>query len=465
MSKVLIIDDDKGICRVLTELIRKDGHQVLCAGTVQQGLAGLSAESIDLVLLDVNLPDGNGLEIIPDICRHDPRPEVVVMTSHGDPDSAEAAIRSGAWDYIQKADSPQAVKQRIQRVLEYRANRQAVSRPVQIDRSGIVGSSRPLVQALEQMAQTVCSDAGVLITGETGTGKELFAQAVHSNGPRRSQNFVVVDCAALPKTLVESMLFGHVKGAYTGAEGAREGLIAQSDGGTLFLDEVGEMPLDVQKSFLRVLESKRFRPIGGKKELQSNFRIIASTNQDLDDMVAQGTFRKDLLYRLRTFHLTLPPLRQRREDIGEIARHHLNRLNRLYGWEPKVVSPEFTELLCHYEWPGNVRELVNALEHALAAARQQDTLLDYHLPTRIRAWAAREKLDQAKPEMSPRPAVAGGLPPLQAFREQAIARAEADYLDTLMTASGGNIGKACNVSGVSRSRLYELLKKHAINTG
>ncbi len=467
MPRVLIIDDDSSICRIMTTIVRQHGHEVLCAPTLGQGLASLAESPADLVLLDVNLPDGNGLDIIPDIHRQHPRPDIVVMTSQADPDGAELAIQSGAWDYIQKADSPKAIGHRITRVLEYRANMNTIADPVQIDRTGIVGSSRPLLQALDQMAQTVSSDAGVLITGETGTGKELFAQAVHNNSPRRNENFVVVDCAALPKTLVESMLFGHVKGAYTGAEGAREGLIAQADGGTLFLDEVGEMPLDVQKSFLRVLESKRFRPIGGKQEQQSNFRIIASTNQNLDDMVRQGTFRKDLLYRLRTFHLELPPIRLRREDIKEIARHHLHRLNSLYGWESKALSAEFLALLDTYEWPGNVRELVNALEHALAAAQQQDILLDYHLPTRIRAWAARKKLDGVKPKSAAAGAfgVSGTLPPLQAYREQAIEQAESDYLGALMTAADGNIGKACRLSGVSRSRLYELLKKYAISTG
>ncbi|MBI5897105.1 MAG: sigma-54-dependent Fis family transcriptional regulator [Desulfobacterales bacterium] len=465
MSKVLIIDDDSGVCRTLKVMVGQQGHEACTASTLAQGLEMIARESIDLVLLDVHLPDGNGLEKIPAIAQSPSRPEIIILTGQGDPDGADLAIRNGAWDYIEKSSSPKAMALRFLRVLEYRTHKNLLRRALPVDREGIIGVSEPLMQALAQLSQTMGSDAGVLIAGETGTGKELFAQAVHRNSNRKGKNFVVVDCAALPKTLVESVLFGHVKGAFTGADGPREGLIVQADGGTLFLDEVGEMPLELQKTFLRVLESHRFRPIGGKQEVASDFRIIASTNRDLDAMVHEGTFRGDLLYRLRAFHLILPPLRERREDIRELALHHLRRVSVLYGVPTKELSPDFLDLLEAYHWPGNVRELVNTMECGLAAARFETVLFDFHLPTRLRAHVIRQKVSGRPPQQTPAAPMIksdGAFPLLQTVRDQAIEKAEVDYLNALMTTAEGSIAKACTLSGVSRSRLYELLKKHAI---
>lgn len=465
MSRILIIDDDHYVCRTLVTMVRQQGHEAECAQTLGDGLTTLEAQPVDLVLLDVLLPDGNGLDAIPAITQSPSNPEIVIMTAQGDPDSAELAIHRGAWDYVEKAASPKMMVLRIQHLLEHRANIQKQKPDKGVDRCGIVGTSRILKQALDQVAHSANSDAGVLITGETGTGKELFAQAVHRNSQRRKCNLVVVDCAALPKTLVESMLFGHVKGAFTGADGPRDGLVLQADGSTLFLDEVGEMPLDIQKSFLRVLESRRFRPIGAKRELVSNFRVVSSTNRDLDEMVEKGAFRQDLLHRLRTFHLILPPLRDRQDDISELCRFHLDRLCALYGWGDRKISAELLDLLQTYDWPGNVRELVNTMEYALATARHETVLYSHHLPARLRAQVARRRIGRPAAETGLVQYAATGcypLPSLQIFRERVVDKAEADYLGTLMSATQGNIPKACSLSGISRSRLYELLKKHAI---
>jgi two-component system, NtrC family, response regulator len=467
MSLILIIDDDTSVCRTLEALIAQHGHCADSAGTLALGLTLLQNRPVDLVLLDVHLPDGNSLDRIHQIAQSPSKPEIIIMTGQGDPDGAEFAIQSGAWDYIEKTATLKAITLRLLRALEYRAGKHPEPTKTTIDRAGIIGTSDRLAHALDQLAHTLYSDAGVLITGETGTGKELFAHAVHRNSPRSDKSFVVVDCAALPDKLVESMLFGHIKGAFTGADNHREGLVAQADGGTLFLDEIGEMPLELQKAFLRVLETRSFRPIGAKQERTSNFRIIASTNRDLDEMVQQGSFRKDLLYRLRTFHLQLPALRQRPEDIPALAQYHIKRLNTLYGWPTKEISPEFVEMLQRHDWPGNVRELVNTIDSALSAARYETVLFDFHLPAELRMQVTRKGFERRQTGISidtdgALAPLHQDLPPLQNYREQVIEKAETSYLNALMSNAKGNITTACSMAGVSRSRLYEMMKKHAV---
>jgi two-component system NtrC family response regulator len=290
----------------------------------------------------------------------------------------------------------------------------------------------------------------------------LFAWAIHENSVRADKNFVVVDCATLSDTLVESVLFGYRKGAFTGADRSREGLIKQADGGTLFLDEVGELPLAVQKAFLRVLQERRFRPLGSKEELSSDFRLVAATNRDLDTMVREGQFRSDLLYRIRSFTIELPPLRQYPEDIPALVTYHVGRLAERHGENIRGFSPDFLEALKAYDWPGNVRELVNALERVLAAAGNGATLFPKDLPPHIRVKMARSAIvnKSAAGKVDPPPAGIRELPKLQDLRDEAIARVEQQYLRDLMAVSGDNIKKACAVSGLSRSRLYELMKKH-----
>jgi two-component system NtrC family response regulator len=272
-----------------------------------------------------------------------------------------------------------------------------------------------------------------------------------------------VDCAALPENLVESILFGHEKGAFTGADRAREGLIKHADGGTLFLDEVGELPLTVQKSFLRVLQERRFRHLGGKAELESNFRIIAATNQDLDAMVEDGRFRQDLLFRLRAFHIELPSLRERPEDLRELAHSYLEKLCREYRLPLKDFSPEFLDILSRYHWPGNVRELFNALERALVAGRQEAVIFPKHLPTGIRVQITKAAFDNTPFSgggSKVRAGSASAFPKLRDRREEAIREVEEQYVQDLTALIGGDIQKGCQLSGLSRSRLYYLMKKY-----
>jgi two-component system NtrC family response regulator len=312
------------------------------------------------------------------------------------------------------------------------------------------------------LGQAAGSDASVLITGETGTGKELLARAIHENSPRAGKNFVVVDCAALPETLVESILFGYEKGAFTGADKDTEGLVSLSRNGTLFLDEIGELPLGIQKAFLRVLQERRFRPVGSKKEVESDFRVVASTNRNLDEMVDQKRFRQDLLFRLRTLTIELPPLRERKKDIRDLVLYHHARLSERYGIGSKQFSPEFLDALAAYHWPGNVRELVNALERSLAVARQEPTLFPKHLPTHIRIHLARAGATKERAEIRETEDTAQ-LTTLRVFREKVLQEAERQYLEDLMNLTGGNIKEACRISCLSRPRLYALVKKYKIS--
>ena len=312
------------------------------------------------------------------------------------------------------------------------------------------------------MAQAASSDANVLITGETGTGKELLAKVVHANSRRAPRNFVVVDCTALPETLVESVLFGHVRGAYTGAETSEEGLIKQADGGTLFLDEIGELPLSIQKRFLRVIQEHTFRPVGGRREIASDFRLIAATNRSLETMVREGRFREDLLFRLRTIVIDPPPLREIPGDIKKLTIFYMNDLCERFGIVAKRASPEFWEIMDSYPWPGNVRELIQALEKALISAKEEPMLFPKHLPTYIRIHVARSAFPSklaspGEPEI--RPDIPKVPPKLKEIRKAAVAEAERRYLKDLISYAGGDKNEACRISGLSRSRFYTLLRK------
>ena len=468
MAKILIVDDDEMMCSTLSALVERKGHQAVCRMTLKEAVACAQEGDFDMVFLDVKMPDGNGLDVLPTIEASPSTPEVIIMTGYGDADGAELAIKSGAWDYIEKGFSIKEITLSLERALQYRKEKQEVSKnrvAVPLQRGGIIGNSPALNSCLELVAQSAESDANVFITGETGTGKELFARAVHLNSRRREENFVVVDCTSLPETLVESLLFGHEKGAFTGADRAQDGLVRQAHKGTLFLDEVGELPMSLQKAFLRVLQEHRFRPLASNKEVESHFRLIAATNRNLDAMVEEGKFRSDLLFRLRSFIIELPPLRERKEDIKDLVRYHVDKFCEQYGLPSKGFSPDFMETLTSYPWPGNVRELVNTLERTLAIARFDQTLYPKHLPSHIRVQVRRAELDNST-ESSPAPEKNSwpqNLPKLQDYRELVYAQAEKEYLQDLMQETGQDIPEACRVSGLSQSRLYALLKKNDIS--
>jgi two-component system NtrC family response regulator len=479
MANILIIDDDRMIRNALAVQLTQLEHTVMVAETLSEGLEILPLADFDIVFLDVNLPDGSGLDALPKVKQAPSQPEVIIITGEGSAQGAELAIRTGAWDYLQKPLLKQEIELQLTRALDYRALRQEDRKPplMNFKRSKIIGSSPELAARLDLAARCAESDANVLITGETGTGKELFARTIHANGLSPNSEFVVVDCAALPEQLVESVLFGHVKGAFTGADGPRDGLVKEADGGTLFLDEVGELPLPIQKKFLRVLQERRFKPVGGTREVQSKFRLICATNRHLDAMVAEGRFRSDLLFRLRTFHLDLPPLRRCKADIRAFVLHYIDHLCRHHGLDNKGFVPEFMEALAAYDWPGNVRELINTLEEAILAARETPSLFPLHLPRAIRLSHIQSCLDdkrQASPEAPP--AASSQCPeqfsiavpledpplPLKALRDQVTEQLENAYLRHLMAQAENDLNAVGELSGLSKPRIYALFKKYKI---
>ena len=462
MAHVLIVDDDPQLCDFLSQMVETLGHETTVCHTLEEGCRVSLSRSCDVVLLDLEFPDGNGLQILPDVLKAPSRPEVIIVTGTGDKRGAELAYKYGAWDFVQKPFRWHEVSLPITRAIQYRKEREGSKRPVPLKRDDIIGHSAEIESCLGLVARAAATEAGVLLTGETGTGKELFARAIHENSSRSTMAFVPVDCGALPENLVESILFGHERGAFTGAEVARQGLFLQASGGTLFLDEIGELSHSAQRSLLRSLQEKKIRPLGARREVPVDFRLVAATNRDLEEMVADGAFREDLLFRIRTLEIRLPPLRERGQDTKEIALSKIRQLSRYYDMGVKGVSPEFLELLGAHAWPGNVRELINVMEYALAASGPDPTLFPKHLPpeyrttplktlTEMRANAASSVVD---------PSLEGAMPTLSEFRDQH----EKQYLQMLLARSHGDRRTACRLSGISQSRLYTLLKKHGLST-
>ena len=479
MSRILIIDDDFEICETMESLITRLTHECRAAHSLDEGMRLAGSGDFDVVFLDVRLPDGNGLDILPKLMELPDPPEVIILTGKGDPDGAELAIKGGVWDYLLKPSSVREISLTLGRALKYRDEKAGKAGGDSLDLSDVVGASPSIKASFKLMAQAARADSNVLITGETGTGKELFASTIHANSARKSGEFVVVDCAGLTETLVESTLFGHRKGAFTSAQADRIGLVKLADGGTLFLDEVGEMPLSIQKAFLRVLQERTFRPVGDTREQTSNFRLIAATNRDLDHMVEQGEFRSDLLFRIKTMRIHLPPLSQRPEDVRALTTFRVGRLCEQYGMEPKAFGSDFFPTLESYSWPGNVRELFNILERAVIGAGAEKTLYTMHLPRTLRIEVAKAQINR----MTGSEVVADGegpedqtgvrkigqeifedifdeeLPTLREFKSTA----EKVYLGELIRQCEGDLPKILAASKLSRSHFYTLLKKYGLS--
>jgi len=473
MGNVIIVDDDIIIRNLLAAHCKQLEHKVTSVGTIEEAKRLIAIQPVDLVFLDVQLPDGNGLEMLPFIQKLPSSPEVIIITGTDEEEGARLAIKNGAWDYLQKPLSRQEIILQVRRAMEYHAKKMQRSSHINLKRDEIIGNSRAICDCLDQVAHCAGTDAGVLITGETGTGKELFARAIHANSPRAQCPFVVVDCASLPEKLVESILFGYVKGAFTGANSDQKGLVEQADGGTLFLDEAGELPLETQKIFLRVLQERVYRPVGKGSENKSNFRLLAATNQDLSGMVAKGFFRSDLFYRLNAFNIHLPPLREREKDIEKLAMGYVHTICQSNRLPIKGILPETLKMLLSFPWPGNVRELKNSLEKAIISDPENPILYPIHLPAEIRLHHIRtlasQKSEQELPPALYDPLVKHGnlpsaLPLFKEYRRVLCNDVEKYYLQRLINDTEGKISSACKVSGLSRSRLYGLLKLHSLTS-
>ena len=369
-ASILIVDDETEIRESLQTLLEFEGYRVDTAENGEDGLARIASQPYDLVLLDLALPGRNGMEVLADIRERDPELSVIMITAYGTVENAVNAMQSGATNFIQKpwdnekllADVRAAVARRrveeenlqLKRALKQRYNFE-----------NIVGKSEPMLRILDLVGQVAPSRSTVLIQGESGTGKELIAKAIHMNSPRKDRSFVPVNAGSMPADLLESTLFGHVKGAFTSAVASKKGLFEVADRGTLFLDEIGTMGLDTQAKILRVLQDRKFMHLGGVHEVQVDVRVIAATNVDLKKMVQAGRFREDLFYRLNVISLELPPLRNRREDVPRLVEHFLERFCTENGQAPKHVSTDAMRALMDYDWPGNVRELENVVERAV----------------------------------------------------------------------------------------------------
>lgn len=465
MRRVLVIDDDKNLNETLKEVIERSDSERIQVDSVfflKEGLRLASEQSYDIVFLDVAMPDGNSLEQLPFLKNLPHAPEIVIITGGIESDGARIAMKWGIWDYLEKPFRIEELILTMRRAFDYRKEKFESSRKEILKNDKIIGHSSILMETLRQVALVGHSDASVLISGETGTGKELFAHAIHENSQRKEGPYVVVDCASIPESLAESLLFGHRKGAFTGAEQTTEGLVPSANRGTLFLDEIGELPLSLQKVLLRVLQEKRFRPVGQKEENSSDFRLVAATNRNLPAMVEQGLFREDLFFRLKSHMIELPPLRERKEDLQELSHHFLKRIASRTSTVAATLTFEFLEYLKLYDWPGNVRELSQLMEKVVSIAGPGHKLFPIYLPPEIRYHAARILAERRKEVNIPGPKNMiedSTFPIYREFREQTLIEAERHYFRDLLDIAEGNISNACKISGLSRARLYQQLRK------
>ena len=403
-SHILIIDDEPSIRESLETLLTLEGFLVTLAPDGPHGLELLSHEYYDLLLLDLALPGESGIDLLPRIVGMHPNLPVIMITAFGTVGNVVDAVRAGAENFIQKpwdnekllADIRSAIARhraeaeviQLKRVLKQRYNFQ-----------NIIGKSEPMLRLFDTVAQVAPSRSTILIQGESGTGKELIAKAIHANSPRRDKPFLPVNTGAIPSDLLESMLFGHVKGAFTSAVSAKKGLFEAANGGTLFLDEIGTMSIDMQAKILRVLQDRRFMQLGGTSEIQVDVRIVAATNVNLQQAVREGRFREDLFYRLNVISLELPPLRQRREDIPLLAQHFLRVYAEENNTEPPSLSPDALRILLDYEWPGNVRELENAMERGVVLATTRTITPDL-LPQQVTGTSYTAAMLDHRPDAS-----------------------------------------------------------------
>ncbi len=451
---ILIIDDEDVLQDVLSTLLSRAGYRTLSARSGEEGLQILQREDIDLVLLDLMLPSMSGQEVLRQIRRQDPDQIVVVVTAFSSVESAIAAMRDGAYDYIPKPFKNDEVLITVDKGLEQRrlahenrALREQLQQRYAFD--NIIGKSKPMLEVFELIRLAAPSKSNILILGESGTGKELVAKAIHHHSLRAAGPFVTVNSGSMPADLLESNLFGHVRGAFTGAVAAKKGLFELANGGSIFFDEIGNIPLDTQAKLLRVIQEKEFMRLGGVETLTADVRIIAATNADLERVVTHGAFREDLYYRLNVITIHLPPLRERPEDIPLLARHFLGHYAEENRKEIAGISPEAMALLMDYQWPGNVRELENVVERAVVLST--GTALDVEL------------LSPAVRRRNGVPLLADPLPVDGLSLRDAVTAYERRLIIQALQATGGVQKKAAELLQVKPTTLHEMMKRLAVS--
>ncbi|CAH2030820.1 sigma-54-dependent transcriptional regulator [Trichlorobacter ammonificans] len=444
---LLAVDDDRNLLKIIAMRLETLGYAVTAARTGQEARDLLSRQTFDLAVIDLHLKEQDGITLMEELHQLSPDMPVIILTAFGSIESAVDAMRRGAATYLTKPFDARELALHVERALESRRLTSEIRRLKGLlaerhDAVHIVARSEPMRRVLEVVSQIARNDSTVYIHGESGTGKEVMARAIHLASARAEEPFVAINCAALPETLLESELFGHEKGAFTGAVKSSKGLFAQAHGGTILLDEIGDMPLSIQAKFLRVLQERQFYPVGGERPLAVDVRVIVATNRNLEELVREGLFREDLYYRVNVIPITLPPLRERREDIPLLAEAFLTKYSRRMKKRIKGFSPAAVQRLMLHDWPGNVRELENAIEYAVAMTLQEVITEGHILPAKSVGIAETPKpLKQARDEF------------------------EAGYLVRLLELTGGNISNAAALAGKYRADLYNLLKKHGINPG
>ncbi len=456
-KRILLIDDEEGMCRMMKAVLLDSGYAVKSYTRSVEAVEAFQAGLFDLVVTDIKMPEMDGLEVLRRLKEKDPSLPVIVISAFATLDTSIQALRSGAHDMVTKPFEPDELLYRVKNALHHN---QLLTENLQLreelagrfDFTKIIGSSDALMKVLETVKKVAIRDTSVLITGDSGTGKELIAQAIHYNSPRRDKNYLAINCGALPESVLEGELFGYKKGAFTGANESRKGLLEDADGGTLFLDEVGNLPLNVQKLLLRFLQEQEFRRIGDNTSIKVNVRIVSATNADLREGCRTGEFREDLYYRLDVLNIHLPPLRERPEDIALLAAHFIKLQNENFNTKTKGLTSEAAQALASYDWPGNIRQLRNVIEASMA---MEDS--DY-LTLPVLGQFIGVQSGASAPVSVPITAV-----PWAEDYAESLARFETEYLKHLLQKAKGNIEAAAKSAGMNMATIYRKIKKYDLN--
>lgn len=458
-SGILIVDDEDIVRKSCVRILSPRGYNLQTARNGDEAIKKLKNEPFDLVLADLVMPDITGIDLLKKIKEEWPETEVIIITGYGTVKTAVDALKYGAYDFIEKPFTPEVLLNSVERCLEKKRLeienirlRQEINALYSLD--NIIGTSKEMQKVFKLIATVASTGSTVLITGESGTGKELVARAIHYNSARREQPFIVVDCGTIPESLMESELFGHIKGSFTGAITTEKGILETANGGTVFLDEISNLPLSMQMKLLRVLQEKEFRPVGSKKIVKIDIRFIAATNRDLSDMVKEGKFREDFFYRLNVFPINVPPLRNRKEDIPALAYHFLHKYSKEIGRDVPHISAEAMRQLIANDWPGNVRELENVIHRAVIVCegkmlRPEHIMIPMGHEEEMEIPKTLNELKLKKKNL----------------RTKSIEEIEKGFLIAALKRNDWNITRAATEVGMQRPNFHALLKKYNISKG